>query len=245
MKFETDLKVRGELIVEEYFMSFFLTQVLAVVLAFAVASCNSVASSGDSVLAAESLPITESPLAAVKGEKTAVFAGGCFWGVEAVFEHTKGVIDVKSGYAGGDPKSANYDDVSAGSTAHAEAVIVTYDPSQITYEKLLLVFFSVAHDPTELNRQGPDTGPQYRSAIFYANEEQKRAAGDFIAAIDKTKALSKPVVTKLEPLEKFYDAEKYHQDYLKRNPTQPYIVAHDLPKLEDLKTRFPELYVKK
>lgn len=239
------MKVRGELIVEEFFMSFCLTLVLTVVVAFAAVSCNSIASSGDSVLAAENLPIIESPLAAVKGEKTAVFAGGCFWGVEAVFEHTKGVIDVKSGYAGGDAKSANYDDVSGGGTAHAEAVIVTYDSSQITYEKLLLVFFSVAHDPTELNRQGPDTGPQYRSAIFYASDVQKKSAADFIAAIEKSKALSNPVVTKLEPLEKFYDAEKYHQDYLKRNPTQPYIVTHDLPKLEDLKTRFPELYVKK
>ena len=245
IKFETDLKARGEFIVEEIFMSFYLTQVLTIVLALAVVSCNSISNSGDSVLAAENLPVAESPLAAVKGEQTAVFAGGCFWGVEAVFEHTKGVLDVKSGYAGGDAKSANYDDVSGGSTAHAEAVIVTYDPSQITYEKLLLVFFSVAHDPTELNRQGPDTGPQYRSAIFYTNDEQKKSAADFIAAIEKSKALSNPVVTKLEPLVKFYDAEKYHQDYLKRNPTQPYIVIHDMPKLEDLKSRFPELYVKK
>ena len=180
-----------------------------------------------------------------KGMQTAVFAGGCFWGVEAVFEHVKGVTDSRSGYAGGDAKSANYDDVSNGKTKHAEAVIVTYDPAKVTYTQLLTVFFSVAHDPTELNRQGPDTGAQYRSAIFYVNDEQKKLAEDFIKAIDAAKSFPKPVVTQVVPLVKFYEAEAYHQDYLKHHPDQPYIVINDKPKLADLKKRFPELYVEK
>ncbi len=177
-----------------------------------------------------------------KGLQTAVFAGGCFWGVEAVFEHVKGVTDSRSGYAGGDAKTANYDDVSDGRTQHAEAVIVTYDPTKVTYTQLLTVFFSVAHDPTELNRQGPDTGTQYRSAIFYGNDEQKKLAEEFIKALDAAKSFPKPVVTQVVPLVKFFQAEAYHQNYLVRNPTQPYIVQHDLPKLEDLKRKFPDLY---
>lgn len=179
------------------------------------------------------------------GVRTAVFAGGCFWGVEAVFEHVKGVTDVKSGYAGGDAKSANYDDVSDGRSLHAEAVIVTFDPAKISYAQLLSVFFSVAHDPTEVNRQGPDVGPQYRSAIFYANDEQKKLANDYIAAINKAKVFSKPIATQVVPLEKFYDAEDYHQDYMMKNPDQPYIVYHDRPKVAALKEKFPDLYVEK
>ena len=180
-----------------------------------------------------------------KGTQTAVFAGGCFWGVEAVFEHVKGVKDVKSGYSGGDAKTADYDMVSGGDTGHAEAVIVTFDPAKVSYTQLLTVFFSVAHDPTQLNRQGPDIGTQYRSAIFYKDEDQKKLALAYIDAIDKSKALPKPVVTQVVPLVKFYEAEEYHQDYLVRNPKQPYIVAHDLPKLAALKEKFPELYKEK
>ena len=176
------------------------------------------------------------------GSQTAVFAGGCFWGVEAVFEHVKGVSDVRSGYAGGDAKTANYDKVSDGKTAHAESVKVTFDPAKVSYTQLLSVFFSVAHDPTQLNRQGPDIGSQYRSAVFYQDEEQKKLAADYIAAIDRSKAFAKPVVTQVTPLVEFYEAEKYHQDYLKHHPKDPYIVYHDLPKLEALKAKFPDLY---
>jgi peptide-methionine (S)-S-oxide reductase len=180
--------------------------------------------------------------APIKGLQTAIFAGGCFWGVEAVFEHVKGVTDVKSGYAGGDAKTANYDKVSEGKTEHAEAVKVTYDPAKVSYVQLLTVFFSVAHDPTELNRQGPDTGTQYRSAIFYANDEQQKLAQDNVQAIDKSKVFSKPVVTQIVPLKEFFEAEAYHQDYLVHHPDQPYIVINDAPKVADLKKRFPELY---
>jgi len=174
--------------------------------------------------------------------QTAVFAGGCFWGIEAVFEHVKGVTDASSGYAGGTKETAEYDKVSEGSTGHAEAVKVIFDGSKVTYAQLLTVFFSVAHDPTEVDRQGPDVGAQYRSEIFYVNDEQKKLATDYIAAIDKSKALREPVATKVSALKQFFEAEQYHQDYLRKNPTQPYIVYHDLPKLEALKKRFPDLY---
>lgn len=183
--------------------------------------------------------------AAVAADQTAVFAGGCFWGVEAVFEHVKGVKSVDSGYSGGNAASANYDDVSAGETDHAEAVRVVFDPAKVTYEQLLLIFFSVAHDPTELNKQGPDHGRQYRSAIFYSDASQKNAAVAFIKAIDESKALKKRVVTEVVPLKAFYLAEDYHQDYMKKNPTDAYIIAHDKPKVEDLKKRFPEFYINK
>lgn len=190
-------------------------------------------------------PKIDAPLAKAKSVQTAVFAGGCFWGVEAVFEHLKGVTDAVSGYAGGSAKTASYERVSSGRTGHAEAVRVTYDPSRISYGQLLKVFFSVAHDPTQLNRQGPDVGPQYRSAIFYASEEQKRVAEAYIAQLDAARAFARPIVTQLAPLEAFYAAEAYHQDYLVRNPTQPYIVMHDLPKLAELRRRFPALYAGK
>lgn len=175
-------------------------------------------------------------------EQKAVFAGGCFWGVEAVFEHVKGVIAVRSGYSGGTKVTANYRDVSNGETKHAEVVEIRFDPAKITYEQLLYVFFAVAHDPTELNRQGPDVGPQYRSAIFYADEKQKTAVKVFIKALETSKAFPKPVVTELGPLVAFFEAEDYHQDYLVKNPRDPYIVAHDLPKLAALKEKFPDLY---
>jgi peptide-methionine (S)-S-oxide reductase len=183
-------------------------------------------------------------LAQSQGDKsaTAVFSGGCFWGVDAVFKHVKGVSKVVSGYSGGAANTANYETVSTGTTGHAESVQVTYDPSQVSYDDLLKVFFFVAHDPTELNRQGPDSGTQYRSSIFYVNEEQKKLADEYIAQLDQKKAFDKPIVTKVVPLSGFYPAEGYHQNYLALHPDQPYIVINDLPKLEVFKEKFPGLY---
>jgi len=189
-------------------------------------------------------PAVDEPLAKQKTTQTAVLSGGCFWGVQAVFQHVKGVQDVASGYAGGAAGTAHYEIVSTGTTGHAESVSITYDPSQITYGQLLRVFFSVAHDPTELNYQGPDDGTQYRSAIFYANPEQQRIAHAYIDQLNQAKVFSKPIVTKLTKLDKFYAAEAYHQDYLKHHPDEPYIVYNDLPKLEHLKKQFPDLYIK-
>lgn len=174
--------------------------------------------------------------------ETAVFAGGCFWGVEAVYEHTKGVIDVVSGYAGGSLQDPGYEAVSSGTTGHAESVRVTYDPSRISYEKLLHIFFSVAHDPTQLNRQGPDVGTQYRSAIFYANESQRRSAEAYIAQLEKQKFFRRPIVTEVAPLKAFFMAEDYHQDYMKYHPNQPYILYNDRPKVEALKKQFAAIY---
>jgi peptide-methionine (S)-S-oxide reductase len=183
-------------------------------------------------------------LAQSQGSKsaTAVFAGGCFWGVDAVFKHVKGVTKVVSGYAGGGADTAHYETVSTGTTGHAESVQVTYDPSQVSYDELLKVFFFVAHDPTELNRQGPDSGTQYRSSIFYANDAQKKLAEDYIAQLDQKKVFDKTIVTKVVPLSGFYPAEGYHQNYLELHPDQPYIVINDQPKLEALKEKFPALY---
>jgi len=223
-------------------MSLFAKFGLIITVIIAIGCGIASSSSTKSVDLKEFAPAAEPVLESAKGRQTAVFAGGCFWGVEAVFENVKGVSDVKSGYSGGDAKSADYDAVSSGATTHAEAVLVTFDPAVVTYTQLLSVFFSVAHDPTEVNRQGPDTGPQYRSAIFYTDDAQKKAAQAYIDAINNSKAFPRPVATQLVPLVKFYDAEAYHQNYLVRNPTQPYIVAHDMPKLEDLKKKFPELY---
>lgn len=175
-------------------------------------------------------------------EQTAVFAGGCFWGVEAVFEHVKGVIDVQSGYSGGSKDTADYETVSSGETKHAESVEVRFDPAKVTYEQLLYVFFTVAHDPTEIDRQGPDVGPQYRSVIFYKDDKQLASAKAFIAAINDSKALKKPVATELVQFTAFYPAEKHHQNYLKNNPKDPYIVINDMPKLQALKEKFPNLY---
>ena len=187
-------------------------------------------------------PALDSPLAKTKGEHTAVLAGGCFWGIEAVFEHVKGVSDAKSGYSGGSAATAEYRKVSSGQTEHAESVKITYDPSQVSYGQLLKVFFSVAHDPTELNRQGPDTGTQYRSAIFYANEEQKRIAQAYIDQLNKAKVFSGPIVTQVGVLETFHEAESYHQDYLAKHPDEPYIVINDMPKVENLRKELPSLY---
>jgi peptide-methionine (S)-S-oxide reductase len=188
------------------------------------------------------VPAIDAPLATAKSQQTAVLAGGCFWGVQAVFEHLKGVSSVTSGYSGGYVKSPSYESVSMGVTGHAETVSIIYDPSQLTYGQLLRVFFSVAHDPTQWNRQGPDTGSQYRSSIFYTSEEQKRIAHAYIAQLDAAKVYSRPIVTKVEPFQAFYPAESYHQDFLKNNPDNPYIVYNDLPKLENLKKDFPNIY---
>jgi peptide-methionine (S)-S-oxide reductase len=186
-------------------------------------------------------PARDSPRAAAKDIQTAVLAGGCFWGVEAVFEQLTGVTDVVSGYAGGPEKAAHYEMVGTGRTGHAESVKITYDASQVTYGQLLKVFFSVAHDPTELNRQGPDEGPQYRSSVFFANDEQKQVATAYIAQLNDAKVFKKRIATTVVPLEGFFAAEDYHQNYLKLHPTQPYIVFNDLPKLEALKAQLPEL----
>jgi peptide-methionine (S)-S-oxide reductase len=175
---------------------------------------------------------------------TAVFAGGCFWGVEGVFEKLKGVSNVVSGFSGGKKRPSGYDEVSTGRTGHAESVEVTYDPSQISYGQLLQVFFSVAHDPTELNRQGPDEGTQYRSAIFYANEEQKRVAEAYIQQLTDAKVFRHKIVTQVAPLNGFYPAEAHHQHFLQKNPTYPYIVYNDLPKIRELEKQFPELVAK-
>ena len=172
----------------------------------------------------------------------AVLAGGCFWGVQGVFQHVKGVRNAVSGYAGGDKATAAYDAVSSGRTKHAEAVEITYDPTVISYGQLLQIFFSVAHDPTQFNRQGPDAGPQYRSALFPLNAEQADVAKAYIAQLDAARAFKNKVVTSIEPGMKFYPAEKYHQDYMTRNPNQPYIVFHDLPKVEALRMLFPKDY---
>jgi peptide-methionine (S)-S-oxide reductase len=187
-------------------------------------------------------PKIDAQLAKTKGQQTAVFAGGCFWGVEAVFAHVKGVIDSESGYSGGAKDTAEYYTVSSGRSGHAEAVRVTFDPSQVTYGQLLKVFFAVAHDPTELNRQGPDVGTQYRSAIFYASDEQKRIAESYIQQLDLAKSFSDKIVTQVAQLDAFYKAEDYHQDYLVNHPDQPYIVYNDMPKLANLKKVLPELY---
>jgi peptide-methionine (S)-S-oxide reductase len=179
---------------------------------------------------------------ATPGEQSAVLAGGCFWGVDAVFKHVRGVSNVVSGYAGGSAATAHYDAVSMGTTGHAESVRITYDPSRVSYAELLRIFFSVAHDPTELNRQGPDTGSQYRSAVFYANEEQKETALAYIEQLRKAKVFPAPIVTQVVPLQGFYPAEDYHQNFLARHPSNPYIVYYDQPKLRALQDEFPGIY---
>jgi peptide-methionine (S)-S-oxide reductase len=180
--------------------------------------------------------------AAAPLEETAVFAGGCFWGVDAVFKHVKGVTDVVSGYSGGAAETAHYEMVSQGNTGHAESVRVHFNPEQVSYQQLLQVFFNVAHDPTQLNRQGPDTGSQYRSVVFYTSEAQKKIAEDYIRQLTAAHTFSDPIVTQVVPLKQFYPAEAHHQNYLALHPLQPYIVFNDLPKLEHLRERFPALY---
>jgi peptide-methionine (S)-S-oxide reductase len=190
-------------------------------------------------------PAVDIPTPAAKQKSTIVLAGGCFWGVDAVFKHVQGVSEVVSGYAGGSRLTANYTAVSTGLTSHAESVKITFDPSRISLGKLLQVYFSVAHDPTQLNRQGPDEGTQYRSAIFYATDEQKRIAESYIQQLNQAKVFSRPIVTQVNQLSGFYAAEDYHQNYLARNPGDPYIVYNDLPKLKRLHQNFPELWTEK
>lgn len=189
-------------------------------------------------------PAVDAQKATAKGKQTAVVAGGCFWGIQAVFAHVKGVHNATSGYSGGTVKNPDYDTVSSGRTGHAESVQIVYDPSQVTYGELLRVFFSVALDPTELNRQGPDEGTQYRSVIFYANDEQKHIAEAYIAQLNQAKVFSGPIVTQLVPVQAFYPAEAYHQNYFELHPYEPYIRMNDAPKVANLKRELPELYNK-
>jgi peptide-methionine (S)-S-oxide reductase len=187
-------------------------------------------------------PTSDVALVPTAGRQTAVFAGGCFWGTQSVFERVRGVVATTAGYAGGSASTATYDQVSSETTGHAESVKIVYDPSKITYGKLLQIFFSVVHDPTQLNRQGPDVGTSYRSVIFYSNEEQRKISTAYIAQLDAAKVFAKPIVTQVTPLKGFYDAEAYHQDYALHNPGNPYIQVCDRPKIEALKEQFPELF---
>ena len=189
-------------------------------------------------------PAVDAPLTSKSAKQTAVVAGGCFWGIQAVFQHVKGVKDATSGYSGGSVASPGYDEVSTGTTGHAESVKITFDPSQITYGQLLKVFFSVAHDPTQLNRQGPDTGSQYRSVIFYADQEQQHIAEAYISQLEQTKSFSGPIVTQVVPLKAFYEAEGYHQNYATLHPDNLYIAVNDAPKVEHLRQQLPSLYKK-
>ncbi len=187
-------------------------------------------------------PVVDDPKAAGPPQ-TAVLAGGCFWGVQGVYEHVRGVKRVIAGYAGGQRSTAQYETVSSGTTGHAESVKIIFDPAEITYGQILQIAFSVVHDPTQLNRQGPDVGSQYRSAIFYADDRQKQIAEAYIGQLGQAHAFSRPIVTRVDPLNGFYAAEDYHQDYLFHNPSAPYIAAYDIPKIENFKRTFPELYV--
>jgi peptide-methionine (S)-S-oxide reductase len=187
-------------------------------------------------------PVVDDSLASAKSERTIVVAGGCFWGIQAVFQHVKGVVRATAGYSGGSAKTAEYEIVSTGTTGHAESVEVVYDPSQVTLGQILKVFFSVAHDPTELNRQGPDDGTQYRSVIFFGDESQQKIAKAYIDQLDRVKVFGRPIVTQVVPLTKFYKAEGYHQDYATKHPDEPYIAINDLPKVEHLKQQCPDLY---
>lgn len=190
-------------------------------------------------------PVADEPLSKTKSAETVVLAGGCFWGIQAVFEHVKGVSSATAGYSGGSASTAQYETVSTGQTGHAESVRVVYDPSQISFGQILKVFFSVAHDPTELNRQGPDDGTQYRSVIFYASEDQRRVAQAYVDQLNGAKVFARPIVTQIVALKAFYPAEGYHQDYAEHHPNEPYIAINDLPKLDHLKQTLPELYVGK
>lgn len=216
---------------------FLLAATTAVTLAFAAP-----------IWAAEDAVVIPAPAmdaAPANGIQTAVIAGGCFWGVQGVFQHTAGVVNAVSGYAGGAKATANYNTVSSGTTGHAESVEIKFDPKKISYGKILQIYFSVAHDPTQLNRQGPDSGTQYRSAIFTTSDEQKKVAEAYIAQLDGAKVFSKPIVTKVGALEAFYPAEAYHQDYLTLHPSQPYIAYNDIPKVENLKKLFADNYIEK
>ncbi|HEX2330296.1 MAG TPA: peptide-methionine (S)-S-oxide reductase MsrA [Candidatus Angelobacter sp.] len=215
---------------------------LLFVIAAVLLACNQVRAGSSVALPA---PAVDSSLAKSTGKETAVFSGGCFWGIQAVFQHVKGVTSATSGYAGGEASTAHYEVVSSGGTGHAESVQVVFDPSQITYGQLLRVFFSVGHDPTEVNRQGPDEGEQYRSMISYTTPEQKRIAEAYIAQLTQAKAFPHPIATQVVPLKGFYPAEAYHQDYATRHPHDPYIMINDAPKVVNLEKQFPDLYMKR
>jgi peptide-methionine (S)-S-oxide reductase len=226
----------------EGFMSRVSVRMVALVLT--VLAVTVACQAGGGATAAVPAPAVDEAKAAAKGKATAVVAGGCFWGIQAVFSHVKGVRSATSGYSGGKVDHPDYEMVSSGRTGHAESVEIVYDPSQVTYGELLRVFFSVALDPTELNRQGPDTGTQYRSVIFYGNQEQKKIAEAYIAQLDQAKVFSRPIVTQVVALEKFYPAEGYHQNYFEQHPNDPYIMFNDAPKVANLKKEFPEMYSK-
>lgn len=215
----------------------YLSRVFIIFSIFAAPACNA-------AVAAVSIPdpVVDESLATAKGRQTVVIAGGCFWGIQAVFQHTRGVIDATSGYCGGSANTAHYEMVSAGNTGHAESVRINYDPSQITFGQLLRIFFSVAHDPTQIDRQGPDEGTQYRSAIFYSNEAQKHIAQAYVDQLNQAKVFEQPIATQVVALKSFYEAEAYHQDYVVQHPNEPYIRIHDLPKVANLRKQFPELY---
>jgi len=226
-------------------MASFVLRLSALCLMAVAIAGTPVCRAGDGRTSGFPSPTVDEPIATAKAAQTAVVAGGCFWGVQAVFEHVKGVLSATSGYSGGAANTAQYETVSTGETGHAESVKIVYDPSQITYGQLLRVFFSVAHDPTEWNRQGPDTGSQYRSAIFYANEEQQRVAAAYIAQLGEAKIFPRPIVTQVVPLKQFYPAEAYHQDYAAHHPDNPYIFFNDAPKVAHLQREFPDLYAAK
>jgi peptide-methionine (S)-S-oxide reductase len=217
----------------------FRNSLLAFAFAALLAGCTVNAASHTPIPA----PTNDTTLAPKSGKQTAVFAGGCFWGTQSVFERVKGVLKTTAGYSGGSASSATYDQVTTETTGQAESVQVVFDPSKITYGQLLRIFFSVAHDPTQLNRQGPDVGTSYRSVIFYANDEQKRLATSYIQQLDAAHVFPRPIVTQVAPLKGFYRAEDYHQDYALHNPNNPYILVCDRPKIEALKEQFPDLFV--
>ena len=225
-------------------MSSLFSRLSAMILVLTCAGVTA-CSAGDRANDTLPTPAVDEPIASTSGRQTAVIAGGCFWGIQAVFQHTKGVIRATSGYSGGSAKTAQYELVSTGETGHAESVEITYDPSKITYGQLLRVFFSVAHDPTQLNRQGPDEGTQYRSSIFYGTDEQKRIAEAYIAQLATARVFQRPIVTQVVPLKAFYPAEAYHQDYAGLHPNNPYIVYNDAPKVAHLRDQFPDLYTGK
>lgn len=187
-------------------------------------------------------PTLDAALASAKSQETAIVAGGCFWGIQGVFQHVKGVLSASSGYSGGAASTAHYEDVSTGTTGHAESVQIIFDPSQISYGQILMIFFAVAHNPTELNFQGPDYGTQYRSSIFYSNDQQRKIAQAYIAQLSSAKIYAQPIVTQVVPLQAFYPAEAYHQNYLKRHSYEPYIMINDLPKIASLKKNYPDYY---
>ena len=226
-------------------LSRFAVAGMAITMAFAVAAgCNSVNAtrgSGSPATPTVPKPLVDDALARAKGQESLVLAGGCFWGIQAVFKHVKGVTSSTSGYSGGSADTAHYETVSGGDTGHAESVKVVYDPSQITYGQLLQIFFAV-HDPTTVNQQGPDRGTQYRSVIFYADPDQQKIADAYIKQLDAAKVFSAPIVTQVAPFKAFYTAEAYHQDYAANHPHDPYIMICDLPKLSALKNDFPDFY---